>query len=142
MTPIRILLIEDNEGDILLTTEALEEAKIANEVDVLRDGEMAIKFLEKHADAHGLLPDLVLLDVNLPKRNGHEVLMFIKSNPKLAHIPVIMLTTSSSPDDVKAAYDEHVNCYIVKPVEADAFLQMTSTIEEFWFSIVKLPRKP
>ncbi|MFN3529037.1 MAG: response regulator [Bacteroidia bacterium] len=141
MTPIRILLVEDNEGDILLTTEALEEAKILNEVTVVRDGELAIELLQNALLKPATLPDLILLDVNLPKKNGHEVLMSIKNNPKLCHIPVIMLTTSSSPADIKAAYEEHVNCYIVKPVEAESFIKMTASIEEFWFSIVKLPGK-
>lgn len=142
MKAIQILLVEDNEGDILLTTEALEEAKISNEVKVLRDGEQAIQYLDKLKNASTQkLPDLMLLDVNLPRRNGHEVLAHIKNDRLLQKIPVIMLTTSSSSKDIDQAYKEHVNCYIVKPVEANSFLEMVNSIEDFWFSIVKLPSK-
>lgn len=143
MKAIQILLVEDNEGDILLTTEALEEAKINNEVKVLRDGEKAIEYLDalKNAQPYAL-PDLILLDVNLPRKNGHEVLIHIKNDPQLQKLPVIMLTTSSSAKDIDQAYQEHVNCYIVKPVEAASFLEMVTSIEDFWFTIVKLPVRP
>lgn len=143
MKAIQILLVEDNEGDILLTTEALEEAKINNEVKVLRDGEKAIEYLDalKNAQPYAL-PDLILLDVNLPRKNGHEVLIHIKNDPQLQKLPVIMLTTSSSAKDIDQAYQEHVNCYIVKPVEAASFLEMVASIEDFWFTIVKLPVRP
>jgi CheY-like chemotaxis protein len=142
MKAVRILLIEDNEGDILLTTEALAEAKIYNEVEVLRDGYEAIRFLNGEGPyANRQLPDLILLDVNLPKKNGHEVLMYIKNNEMLKSLPVIMLTTSSTEKDIHQAYKEHVNCYIVKPIEAGKFIEMVSTIEDFWFSIVQLPGK-
>ncbi len=142
MKAIQILLVEDNEGDILLTTEALEEAKINNEVKVLRDGEQAIHYLDDLKKTNPeALPDLILLDVNLPRRNGHEVLNQIKNDPLLKKLPVIMLTTSSSAKDIDQAYKEHVNCYIVKPVEAASFLKMVNSIEDFWFSIVKLPAR-
>jgi len=140
MSPINILLVEDNEGDILLTTEALTEGKIANKVDVVKDGYEAILYLEnkgRYADA--ATPDLILLDVNLPKLNGHEVLEKIKSKEQLKHLPVIMLSTSSSSEDIMASYKNQVNCYITKPVEAEDFLKVITSIEQFWISVVKLP---
>ncbi|MDN4165959.1 response regulator [Cytophagales bacterium LB-30] len=136
--PIKILLVEDNEGDILLTTEALEEAKIINSIEVVKDGNAAIVYLEDPAIP---LPDLILLDVNLPKKNGHEVLVHIKSTELLRHIPVIMLTTSSSEIDINKAYKQYASCYIVKPVEVGDFMNMVGQIEGFWFSIVSLPNK-
>jgi len=140
MKGIHILLIEDNEGDILLTTEALLEGKIFNKVSVVRDGEEALDFLDqkgKYTDADA--PDLLLLDVNLPRKNGHEVLQYVKTNELLKHIPVIMLTTSSSESDVKKSYNNHANCYITKPVESESFLNVVASIENFWINIVKLP---
>ncbi|HMP98556.1 MAG TPA: response regulator [Cyclobacteriaceae bacterium] len=140
MKPIHILLVEDNEGDILLTTEALEEGKITNKVSTIKDGQEALNFLEKkgeYADAD--TPDLILLDVNLPRKNGHEVLQQIKNSPGTSHIPVIMLTTSSSERDINMSYRNHANCYITKPVEIDNFMEVISKIEDFWISIVKLP---
>jgi len=142
MEPIHILLVEDNEGDILLTTEALENAKLFTKLSVVKDGKQAMDFLTK-ADgfSHATQPDMLLLDINLPKRNGHQVLKFIKENEVLKHIPVIMLTTSSSPSDIELAYKNHVNCYITKPIEAHSFLDVIATIENFWLTIVKLPAK-
>jgi CheY-like chemotaxis protein len=140
MNPVHILLVEDNEGDILLTKEAFEEAKILVKLSVVKNGKEAMDFLTKqgkHPDAAH--PDLVLLDVNLPKKNGHEVLQFIKEHESLKHIPVIMLTTSSSERDINLSYQYHVNCYITKPVDVDDFLKVVATIENFWISIVKLP---
>ena len=140
MKQIHILLVEDNEGDIYLTTEALEAGKIVNKVSVARDGKLAIDFLEKRApylDAE--LPDLILLDVNLPKKNGHEVLKYIKESPRLKYIPVIMLTTSSSEKDILQSYQQYANCFITKPVEVDSFFKVVSSIQNFWISIVKLP---
>jgi CheY-like chemotaxis protein len=142
MDPIKILLVEDNEGDILLTTEALAEGKIRNHIDVVRDGKEALDFLEnkgKFEDARE--PDLVLLDVNLPKKNGHEVLKYIKQSERLKHIPVIMLTTSSSPNDINSSYKNYANCYITKPVSINEFMQAVARIEDFWVNIVQLPRK-
>ena len=144
MENVNILLVEDNEGDILLTMEALEEIKVANNLTVARTGEAAITVLEEQAASkhpHKSLPDLILLDVNLPRINGHEVLKYIKEHDGLKHIPVIMLTTSSSIEDISKSYRKHVNCYIVKPVEADDFLKAVIQIENFWFNIVKLPPK-
>lgn len=141
MEPIHILLVEDNEGDIFLTTEALQESKIANQLSTVRDGWEAMQFLEKKGSyATVRMPDLVLLDVNLPKMNGHEVLIAIKSNESLKHIPVIMLTTSSSEKDIYQSYKNYVNCYITKPIDAGDFLKVVTSIEHFWISIVTLPK--
>lgn len=140
MKPIHILLVEDNEGDILLTKEALEEYKIVTQISIALDGKEAIDFLEGQLlKERPNLPDLILLDINLPKKNGHEVLLSIKENENLKHIPVIVLTTSSSDQDIHHAYKNHANCFITKPVEADHFLEVVSKIEDFWISIVKLP---
>lgn len=140
MRSIHILLVEDNEGDILLTKEALQEGKVINQISVVRDGEEALDFLNKegkYTDAD--FPDLILLDVNLPRKNGHEVLHFVKTSEHIKHIPVIMLTTSSSEKDIKLSYSNHANCYITKPVESDSFLNVVAGIESFWINIVKLP---
>jgi len=143
MNSIHILLIEDNEGDILLTKEALDNSKISNVLSVVRDGWEAMLFLEKKQNYSAAeTPDLILLDVNIPKLNGHEVLAQTKSNPELQHIPVIMLTTSSSEQDVLKSYQNHVNCFITKPIETELFLEVISSIEEFWTSIVQLPKQP
>ena len=142
MKPIHILLVEDNEGDILLTTEALHEGKILNKLTVLRDGKQAIDYLSEMVEqANSELPDFILLDINLPKKNGHEVLQFIKTNRKLKHIVVIMLTTSSAETDIYRAYNSYANCYITKPVDAGDFLAAISAIENFWINIVKLPNR-
>lgn len=138
--PIKILLVEDNEGDILLTTEALEEWKVKNELKVLRNGNDALNFLlTSSLTQHHDLPDLILLDINLPKKNGHEVLQSAKNHPNLKHIPIIILTTSSSEIDILKAYQAHANCYIIKPLDVSDFMNVTSKIEEFWFSTAKLP---
>jgi CheY-like chemotaxis protein len=140
MKPVEILLVEDNEGDIILTTEALEEGKINNSISVVKDGWEAVQFLEKQNGYEDVsTPDLILLDINLPKLNGHEVLNHIKSNPELTHIPVVMLTTSSSEIDVMKSYKNHANCYITKPVDVNNFLDVITRIENFWISIVQLP---
>ena len=141
MKPISILLVEDSEGDILLTTDALYEGKISNTISVVRNGWEAVQFLEKKGNySNALAPDLILLDVNLPKMNGHEVLKVIKSDESLMHIPVIMLTTSSSEKDIMQSYQNHANCYITKPVESEEFMNVISSIEDFWISIVQLPK--
>lgn len=142
MDPIHILLVEDNEGDIVLTKEALEEGKVSNALSVVRDGQQAIDYLEKrNGFEDAITPDLVLLDINLPKINGHEVLKYIKRSENLHFIPVIMLTTSSDTVDIKRSYNNHSNCYITKPVDINEFLNVISTIEDFWISIVQLPTK-
>ncbi len=137
MKSIHILLVEDNEGDIFLTTEALEESKIINEISVVKDGQEALDFIFK--SEHKDLPDLILLDVNLPKRNGHEVLKELKTHPVFRKIPVIMLTTSSSRRDIDQSYENHANCFITKPVEVSDFLEAVNSIEQFWLNIVRLP---
>lgn len=140
MKPIHILLVEDNEGDILLITEAFQERKIINHITVLKDGKQAVDYLTAEAAKESpYLPDLLLLDVNLPKKNGHEVLQFIKQYDSLKQIPVIMLTTSSSPVDINLSYKNHANCYITKPVEVDEFMTAIGKIENFWINLVKLP---
>jgi CheY-like chemotaxis protein len=140
MKPVEILLVEDNEGDIILTTEALEEGKINNSISVVKDGWEAVQFLEKKNGYEGVVtPDLILLDINMPKLNGHEVLNHIKSNPDLTHIPVVILTTSSSEMDVMKSYKNHANCYITKPVDVNNFLDVITRIENFWISVVQLP---
>jgi len=141
MKSIHVLLVEDNEGDIMLTTEALEEGKIANEISIVKDGKQAIDFLNKKGDYEGAtLPDLILLDINLPKKNGHEVLQYIKGADDLKQIPVIMLTTSSAEKDILESYKNHVNCYITKPIDANDFINAVAKIEDFWINIVNLPR--
>lgn len=141
MKPIHILLVEDSEGDIVLITEALEEGKISNDVTVLNDGWEAYRYLNRKEEyTHAPMPDLILLDVNLPKMNGHELLVKIKNDETLQHIPVIMLTTSSHEEDVYKAYKNHANCYITKPVDVRKFMEVVSTIENFWISIVQIPR--
>ena len=139
MKSFNILLVEDNEGDILLTTEAFEESKIINIIEVIRDGKEAINFFNGLNNKEDI-PDLVLLDKNLPKMNGHEVLMYIKNNEKYKHIPVIMLTTSSSEKDILQSYKSHVNCYITKPVDVNDFMQAVTKIEDFWINIVSIPK--
>jgi len=143
MEPIHILLVEDNDGDILLTKEAFEDAKIHVKLSVARDGMEAIDFINragKFTDVE--IPDLILLDVNLPRLNGHEVLKYLKDNEEFKQIPVIMLTTSSAKKDIDRSYKNFVNCFITKPVEATDFIKVVGTIENFWVSIVKLPSRP
>jgi CheY-like chemotaxis protein len=138
MKSIHILLVEDNEGDILLTTDALEDSKIINKVTVLRDGKAAIDFfgvLNNREDR----PDLILLDINLPKRSGHEVLQFIKKSEQYNQIPVIMLTTSSSERDILSAYKHYANCYITKPIDVSEFMTAMTKIQDFWINIVSMP---
>jgi len=142
MESIQILLVEDNEGDILLTSEALEDGKILNKLSVVRDGKEAIEFLDKNGKyKKAITPDLILLDVNLPKMNGHEVLKYVKQHKELKKIPVIMLTTSSSKEDINSSYQNYANCYITKPIEVDDFMKAVNQIEEFWVNLVKLPSK-
>ena len=139
MKEIHILLVDDNEGDILLTREALGDARIINRISVAYDGLQAIQFL-KESPGREDMPDLILLDINLPRMNGTEVLEVIKNDPELKRIPVIMLTTSSAEKDILASYNNHANCYITKPVDLDRFMDVVRTIEDFWISIVKLPK--
>lgn len=142
MKEIDILLVEDNEGDIVLTMEALDDARILNKVYVKRDGAEALDFLYSMIDNNtSELPDLILLDINLPKIDGKEVLHKIKTHPTLKKIPVVMLTTSSSEVDILESYNNHANCYIIKPVDLNKFFNIVKAIENFWVTIVKLPAK-
>ena len=138
--PIEILLVEDNPGDIRLTREALRDGKIYNNLYVARDGVEAMAFLRKTGQyAHAPRPDLILLDLNLPRKDGHEVLAEVKTDENLRRIPVVILTTSQAEEDIIKTYDLHVNCYITKPVDLDQFVKIVRSIEDFWLTIVKLP---
>jgi two-component system, chemotaxis family, response regulator Rcp1 len=141
--PIQVLLVEDSPGDIRLTQEALKDAKMHINLHVVRDGEQAMSFLMREGEyADAPRPDLILLDLNLPKKDGREVLQEIKENPTLKIIPVVILTTSASEGDILRSYLLHANCYITKPVSLDGFLTVVKSIEDFWMSVVKLPGKP
>jgi CheY-like chemotaxis protein len=138
--PIEILLVEDNPGDARLTIEAFKEGRVTNSLTVINDGADALAYLRREGKySAAKQPDLVLLDLNLPKMDGREVLAEVKSDERLRNIPVIVLTTSSGPEDVKRAYGGHANCYITKPVDLDQFLRVVQSIENFWLSLVKLP---
>jgi two-component system response regulator len=135
----RVLLVEDNPGDIRLTQEALKESKMEILLDVVTDGEQAIEFLfKKNKYANALRPHIILLDLNLPKRNGIEVLKEVKNNESLKKIPVIVLTTSDADHDILKAYSTHANCYILKPVDFDEFSKVIRLIETYWFNTVQL----
>lgn len=141
MKTAHILLVEDNEGDILLTRDALEDRKFINYITVVKNGKQAIDYIFREGEyTNAKTPDLILLDVNLPLKNGHEVLQLIKHDDRTRHIPVIMLTTSSSERDIELSYKNHANCYITKPVEIDDFIAVVRKIEEFWIQFVKLPK--
>ncbi len=135
-----ILLVEDSPDDIDLTIEALEEGKLKNNLNVVMDGEEALAYLKKKGKFKSVpTPDLILLDLNLPKLDGREVLKEIKEDSNLRMIPVIVLTTSKADEDIMRAYDLHANCYVTKPVDFSSFVEVVKKIEGFWFSIVKLP---
>ncbi len=137
---IEILLVEDNPADVRLTVEALKDGKINNTLYPVKDGVEALAFLRREGEyADATRPDIILLDLNLPKKNGLEVLQEVKSSPDLRRIPVVVLTTSTADEDVIKSYDLNVNCYIPKPVEIDKFVNVIRSIENFWFSIVRLP---
>ena len=137
-----ILLVEDNPGDVRLTKEALKDAKVLNEIYVAKDGIEAMEFLNKKGlFAKAPTPDLILLDLNLPKKDGREVLAEVKKDPKLKHIPVVILTTSKADEDIIKTYNLHANAYITKPVDLNRFVEIIHALEEFWFTIVKLPPK-
>ncbi len=140
--PVDILLVEDNPGDVRLTKEALRDAKVMNEIFVARDGVEAMEFL--HGDGafkNVPMPDLILLDLNLPRKDGREVLAEIKLDQKLKRIPVIVLTTSKADEDIIKTYNLHANAYVTKPVDLNRFVEIIHALEEFWFTIVKLPPK-
>ena len=140
--PIEILLVDDSPGDVRLIIEALKENKVKNKLYVVRDGVEALAFLrqeDKYANAPR--PDLILLDLNLPKKNGHEVLAEIKADKSLRRIPVVVMTVSEAERDILKAYDLHVNCYVTKPIDLEQFVKVVKSVEDFWFTIVKLPPK-
>jgi two-component system, chemotaxis family, response regulator Rcp1 len=138
--PIEILLVEDNPGDVRLTVEALKEGKVRNHMSVVTDGEKAMSFLRREDGyADSPRPDLILLDLNLPRKDGREVLAEIKEDPDLRRIPVVVLTTSKAEEDIVRSYNLHANCYITKPVDLDQFISVVRSIEDFWFSVVRLP---
>ena len=140
--PVEILLIEDNPADVRLTEENFEESKICNNLHVVVDGVEAMAFLRREGNyVNAVRPDLILLDLNLPKKNGHEVLMEIKADNELKSIPVVILTVSKADEDILNAYNLHANCYITKPLDLEQFTKVVKSIEEFWFSIVKLPAR-
>ena len=140
VVPIDILLVEDSPSDVLLTREALRDARIANDLSVARDGEEAMEYLRQegvHADKGR--PDIVILDLNLPRMDGREVLREIKSDESLRRIPVVVLTTSSSDQDVGECYDSHANCFLTKPIDFEEFIDVVRSMEHFWISVVRLP---
>jgi two-component system, chemotaxis family, response regulator Rcp1 len=141
LRPVEILLIEDNPGDVDLTKEALLDAKVHNRLHVVDDGAKAIDFLfQKGTYADVPRPDIILLDLNLPKKDGRQVLAEVKADPQLMNIPVVILTTSQAEEDIIRSYQLHANCYITKPVDFKQFLKVVKSIEEFWLTVVKLPK--
>lgn len=136
---MQILLVEDSLADVELTLEALAEAKIANQVSVVRDGQAALEHLRRDDAAR---PDLVILDLNLPKVSGYEVLAALREDPDLRRVPVAILTTSTAEQDVLKGYDLGANCYLTKPVDVDQFVHVVQSIEDFWLGLVRLPTRP
>ena len=138
--PVEILLVEDNPGDARLTKEALKEGKVLNTLHVVEDGEKAIAFLQREGKyKKSIHPDLILLDLNLPKKDGREVLAVIKVDEKLKRIPVVVLTTSKAEEDIIRSYNLNANCYITKPVDFEQFIKVVQSIENFWLTVVTLP---
>lgn len=138
---LKILLVEDNPGDVRLTMEALKDAEVPNKLSVVRDGVEAMEFLRRQGQyATAARPDLILLDLNLPRKDGRQVLKEIKADDTLKRIPVVVLTTSRAEEDILKAYDLNANCYITKPVDLDQFTQVMQAIEVFWLTVVKLPK--
>jgi chemotaxis family two-component system response regulator Rcp1 len=142
LRPVEILLVEDNPGDVELAREALRESKVINNLHVVTDGEKALQFLRRIPPYASVPePDVILLDLNLPRMDGREVLAEIKADEQLRHIPVVVLTTSRSEEDVLQSYDLHANCFITKPLELGRFVEVVKSIEDFWLSIVVLPNR-
>lgn len=140
MSAVEILLVEDNPGDVRLTREALKESKIRNNLNIVRDGVEAMAFLRREGDfARAPRPDIILLDLNLPRKDGREVLQEIKADESLRRIPVVILTTSDDEHDILESYNLHANCYITKPVDLNRFVTIIKNIEDFWLTIVRLP---
>ncbi|OXM56151.1 two-component system response regulator [Amycolatopsis thailandensis] len=141
LTPIDILLVEDDPGDVLMTQEAFEHHKIRNTLSVVSDGEQALQFLHRQAPYENApRPGLVLLDLNLPRKDGREVLSEIKATPHLRSIPVVVLTTSEADEDILRSYDLHANAYVTKPVDFDRFVEVVRQIDDFFVTVVKLPQ--
>jgi len=141
--PAEILLVEDNYGDVLLTREAFSAAKISHNISVAADGEVALEMLQREGVyTETDRPDLILLDLNLPKRDGREVLRFIKDSPELRHIPVIVFTSSQADADISKSYDLHANSYVVKPTDLEKFDEIVEVVESFWFKIAVLSNRP
>jgi CheY-like chemotaxis protein len=139
-TAVEILLVEDNPGDVRLTREALRDGKVRNNLNVVDDGVKALAYLRREGEyANVHRPDLILLDLNLPRMSGREVLTQIKGDPDLRSIPVVVLTTSQAEQDIVRAYELNANCYVTKPVDLDQFINVVKSIEDFWLTIVKLP---
>lgn len=140
VVPIRILLVEDSEADVELTREVLRDTKLVNELFVVGDGEQAMRYVHQEGEfAACKRPDLILLDLNLPRKDGREVLGEIKAHPTLRRIPVIVLTTSGEERDVLSSYDAYVNAYLTKPLDLDSFVTVARSIDDFWLSLVRLP---
>jgi chemotaxis family two-component system response regulator Rcp1 len=140
LQPIEILLVEDNPGDVRLTREALKEGKVLNHLSVVSDGVEALAFLHKENEhASQPSPDIILLDLNLPRMDGRELLARLKTDESLKRIPVVILTTSRAEEDIIQSYNLHANCYITKPVDLNQFITVVKSIEDFWFTVVKLP---
>lgn len=139
---VQVLLVEDDPGDVLMTREAFQDHKLRNELHVVNDGEQALQFLRQEGEFAGRpRPDLVLLDLNLPRMDGREVLQAIKSDPELSSIPVVVLTTSEAEDDVLRSYSLHANAYVTKPVDFERFINVVRQIDDFFVTIVRLPRR-
>jgi CheY-like chemotaxis protein len=140
LNAIEILLVDDNEGDVRLAVETLRDSKIHNHVNIARDGVEAMAYLRKEGEfANAIRPDLIFLDLNMPRKDGREVLEEVKSDSELKRIPIVILTISQAEQDVLKSYNLHANCFITKPVDLQQFVKVVQTIEEFWFTIVKLP---
>jgi CheY-like chemotaxis protein len=138
--PIEILMVEDNDGDVRLTKEALADAKVRNRVSTVSDGVEAIRYLRQEGDySQAVRPDLILLDLNLPKKHGRDVLKEIKDDPSLRRIPVVVVTSSAAEEDIAKSYDLHANCYVTKPLDFHQFKKVVKSVEDFWMTIVKLP---
>ena len=140
-SPVEILLVEDNPGDVRLTREALRDAKVRNNLHVVEDGIRAIEFLRREGEyTSAVRPDLILLDLNLPRMSGREVLQEIKADPDLLQIPVVVLTSSQAEKDIASSYALHANCFVTKPVDLDQFIHVVRSLEDFWLTIVRLPK--
>lgn len=140
---VDILLVEDNPGDVRLIQEALQDGKLLNRVATVTDGQKALAYLRKEGNyAQATRPDLILLDLNIPRKDGREVLAEIKADPHLRSIPVVIVTSSQAEEDILRSYNTHANCYVTKPVDLEKFVVVVRAIEEFWVTIVRLPPKP